>query len=74
MDGDQRGHAAALRIDAPDKMPRTLGSNHHHVNVRRRNDRLEMNAETVGDAQNFSRMQIGLNELLVSFRLGFIGS
>ena len=55
-------------------MSRTLGSDHHHVNVRRRNDRLEMNAEAVRNAQNLSRMQIGLDGLFVEFALGFIGS
>src|SRR4051812_13001607 len=33
-----------------------------------------MNAEAVREAENFSRMQVGLDELIVQFCLGFIGS
>ena len=55
-------------------MSRALGRDHHHVHVGGRNDGLEMNAEAVRDAENFSGMQIGLDELLVDLRLGLVGS
>src|SRR5206468_12624112 len=40
----------------------------------RRNDRFEMNTEAVREAENFSRMEIRFNVLVVEFGLGLIGS
>src|ERR1700689_69396 len=45
-DRDQRRHAATLGINTPQQMPRRLGRAPHHVHIARRNNRLEMNAES----------------------------
>jgi hypothetical protein len=74
LDRDQRRHAAPFGIHPPQQMARALGRDHHHVHILRRNDRLEMNAEAVREAENFSGMQIGLDVLLVNRSLGLIGS
>src|ERR1700733_6305086 len=47
LNRDQRGYSAAFGKDAAHQVSWTLGSDHHYVNVRRRNDCLEMNAEAV---------------------------
>ena len=73
MDRQQRWHTAAFAINAADQMSRALGSDHHHVNVGRRNDRLEMNAESMRNAQNLSGMQIGLDGLFVQLALRLVG-
>ena len=54
-------------------MPGTLGSDHDDINIGRRNDGFEMNAEAVREAENFTRMQIGLDVLVVKFGLGLVG-
>ena len=73
LNRDQGGHASAFRIHAAHQMSGTLGSNHHYVHVGGWNDGFEMNAEAVGDPENFSRMQIGLDELVVDLSLGLVG-
>src|SRR5579863_7272905 len=55
-------------------MPRTLWCDHHHIDIHGRNDRVEMNAETVRNAEYLARMQIGLDRFFVEFALGFVGS
>src|SRR5271169_33703 len=72
LNRDQRRYSAAFAIDAPHQVSRTLGSDHHHVYIGGRNDGFEMNAEAVGDAENFPGMQIGLDELIVDLSLGLV--
>src|SRR5579864_764972 len=74
LDGKQRRNSAAFRVHAPDEVSRALRSNHQDINVSRRNNGFEMNAESVREAENFSRMQIGLDVLVVEFGLGLVGS
>src|SRR6516225_500872 len=54
-------------------MPGTLGRNHQHVNVSRRNNRFEVNAESMREAKNFSRMEIGLDQLVIHLSLRLVG-
>ncbi len=44
---NQRRHAAPLRINPPQQVSRRLRSDHHHIHIAGRDDRLEMNAEPV---------------------------
>src|ERR1700759_3011808 len=55
-------------------MPRTLGRDHHHVDIRRRNDGFEGKAEAVGKAKNFALGQAWFNRRLVEFGLSFVWS
>src|ERR1700728_787410 len=73
LNRNQRRHAAPFAINSPQQMTGTLGRNHHHVHIFWRNDRFEMNAKAVREAENFSWMQIRLDELLVHCGLRFIG-
>src|SRR5216684_4041502 len=74
LDCNQGRNTTAFPIDAPQKVARTLGRDHDHVHVCRRNDRFEMNAETVGEAENLSFFQSWLDGRLVERCLGLIRS
>ena len=74
LNRQQRRNSAAFGVHAPDEVSRALRSNHQDINVGRRNDSFEMNAEAVREAENFSRVQIGLDVLVVEFGLGLVGS
>ncbi len=73
MDGEQRRNSAALGINATDQMARALGRDHDDVDVVRRLDGLEVNAEAVRDAQHFAGMEVRLDLRLVEFALGLVG-
>ena len=47
VDGDQARDAAAGLVFGADQPPRTLGGDHDHVDVGRRDDRPEVDAEAV---------------------------
>src|SRR5579864_6354113 len=72
LNREQCRHAAPFAVDTPDEMPRTLGSDHHHIHITGRNDRFEVNAEPVRDPEDFSGMQIGLDGLFVERTLRFV--
>src|SRR5580658_1706860 len=72
LNRNQRRHSAPFGINTPHQMPRTLRSDHHHVHVGGRNNRLEMNAEAVRDPENLSRMQIRLDELFIRLSLRLV--
>ena len=72
LDGNQRRHAAPFAVHPAQEVPGTLRRDHDDIHIARRSDRLEMNAETVREAQHLARMQIRLNELLIHRRLGLI--
>ena len=74
LNREQRWNAAAFGINAANEVAGALGSNHHDVNVVRRHDSFEMNAEAVRNAEHLAGMQIRLDGLLVEFALGFVGS
>ncbi len=73
MNRQQCRHSAPLGIDAPHQVPRTLGRDHHHVNIIRRLNGLEVNAESVRHTENFPGVQVGLDRRLVKFSLRLIG-
>ncbi len=73
MDGQQRRNAAALGVNAADEMAGTLGRDHDDVNVVRRLNGFEVDAEAVRDAQHFAGMKVGLDLRLVEFALGLVG-
>ena len=73
MDREQGGNSAAFGIDATDQMPGTLGSDHHDIDISRRDDSFEMNAESVRETENLTRMQVGFDELVVKLGLGLVG-
>src|SRR5580700_5780662 len=72
LNRDQRRYPAPLGINPPQQVAWAFGRDHHHVDITGRNDRLEMNAETMREAQNLSGMQIGLDVLLINRRLRLI--
>src|SRR6202049_5409621 len=72
LNRDQRRYSSAFGVNAPPTMSGTLGSNHDHIYVGRRDDRLEMNSEAVGDTENFPGMQIRFDGLLVNLSLRLI--
>ena len=74
LNRNQRRNAATFAENATDQMPRTLGSDHHHVNIGGRNDRLEMNAEPVRHAEHLARWSGRLDRLFVEFALRLVGS
>src|SRR5579872_89003 len=55
-------------------MTGTFGRDHDNVDVIRRNNGFEMDAESVGNAENFSGMEIGFDRLFVKLALRFVGS
>src|SRR5262249_60269030 len=72
MNRQRRRPATPPLITPPQQMPRRLRRDHHHVHIIRRNDRFEMNAEPMREAQNLSRVQIRLHVLVVDVRLRLI--
>src|SRR5437764_118603 len=50
LNRQQRRNSAAFGVHAPDEVSRALRSNHQDINVGRRNDSFEMNAEAVREA------------------------
>src|SRR5437879_13459959 len=72
LNGDQRRDPSSFCVDAADKMAGALGRDHHHVDVSGPHDCIEVNAEAVREAENFSGMEIGFDELVVHFGLGLI--
>src|SRR6185503_10223669 len=74
MDGDQGRNAAPFGIYPAHQVAGTLGRNHDDVNIGRRNDGLEMNAEAVGKAEDLALRETRLDILLVEVALSFVGS
>src|SRR5712692_153434 len=72
MHGDQRWNTAAFRIYAAQQVTWTFGRNHHYINVFRRDDRLKMNAEAMGDPENLAGMEKWLDCRLVHLGLGLV--
>src|SRR5882672_571389 len=72
MNRQQRGHASALRIHAAHQMAGALGCDHHHVNVFRRLNRLEMNAEAMREAKNLALGQMRLDRGLIEVGLSLV--
>src|SRR5207253_4055178 len=54
VDGKQGRNAAALRINTAQQMTGTLGRDHDHVHIFRRNDSLEVNTEAMRNAKYLS--------------------
>src|SRR5215471_16041798 len=54
-------------------MSGTLGRNHDHIDIARRHDGFEMNAESVREPQNLALAETGFDGLIKS-RVGLIGS
>src|SRR5581483_8485790 len=69
----QRGHALTLDIKAPDHVARALGRDHDDVDVRRRLDQAEMDAQAVGKQQAFAGREVGGDILFVNARLLHVG-
>src|SRR6185437_13894427 len=70
----QRRHSAALGINAANKMAWALRRDHDHVNIFRRNDGFEMNAEAMRKAQYFALGQVWLDLLFKKIALSFVRS
>src|ERR1035437_9120667 len=73
VNGQQRGDAAALGIDAAHQVTRTLGRDHDHIHILRRLDGLEVNGEAVREAENLSFVQMRLDGRFVEVGLGLVG-
>ena len=74
LDRDQRRHASTFGVNAAQQMARTLGGDHYHVNVDRRNNGLEMNTEAVRYAQHLALGQSRLDRRIVKGALSLVGS
>ncbi len=73
MDGQQARHAAAAFEFAANQMARALGGDHQHIDVLRRDDRLEMDVEAVRGAEGFAGFQMRGDALVINLGLHFIG-
>src|ERR1700733_13310738 len=73
MDGQQGGHASALRINTPQQMAGALGRDHDYINVFRRLNGLEVNCKSVREAENLAGMQMRLDRRFVEIGLGLVG-
>src|SRR6202521_3318967 len=72
VDGQQRGHAAALRIHAPHQMAGALRRNHDHVHIFWRLDGLEVNRKAVRETENFAFVEGRLDGRFVEFGLSLV--
>ena len=69
VDGNETGHPLSLNVLATDNVPRPLGCHEDHVDVLRRNNRLEVDREAVGKEQRLALGQVRLDIVLVHFGL-----
>ena len=73
MDRDEARHAAAHFVFVADHAARPLRRAHPHVDVRRRHDRAEVNAEAVGKRERRTRFEVVLDVTHVRRGLLLVG-
>src|SRR5262245_49578449 len=71
-DGQQAWHAGPALIFAANQMTGAFRRDHKHVDVRRRNDLLEVNREAVGDGQVFAGFELRLDLAFIDARSQFV--
>ncbi len=72
LNSDQHGNALAFLIFGPNRVTRSLRSDHGDIDIGRRNDLLEMDVETVSEHEHIARFQVGLDLFFIDLSLEFI--
>ena len=73
MNRQQSRDSSALGVHPADKVSGALGRDHYHVDVVRRLNGLEMDAETVRDPEHLAGMQVRLDLRVVKVALRLVG-
>src|ERR1051325_9944702 len=73
VDGDEGGHAGALREEVAHDVARRLGRDHRDVDVRRRDDLVEVDVEAVGEHQHLALAEALLDLRLEDVPLALVG-
>src|SRR3546814_2186321 len=63
--GDEAGNAAATHIFAANRVARTLGRDHEHVDIGARFDEAEMHVEAMSEGESSAGLQIVLEIVII---------
>ena len=73
MNGQEAGHAGAALVFGAHGVARSLGGDHHHVEVGARLDQVEMHVEPMREHQRGTVLHVGGEVLTIDVRLQFVG-
>src|SRR3546814_13139502 len=71
--GDEAGNAAATHIFAANRVARTLGRDHEHVDIGARFDEAEMHVEAMSEGESRAGLQIVLEIVIIDRGLMLVG-
>ena len=74
MNGDKAGNSASFKVLAANGMTRTLGGDHHYVNIFGRDDLAEVDVETMCEHKHVAAFQMIPDFVCINVRGSFVGN